>query len=198
MQHPSIIMHTRNYVRTLLDEKLPKGMYFHNLKHTEDVVMAAYEIGSQSLLTAQEQTIVTVAAWLHDTGYCFEYKGHEEASMAIAGTFLRQEGCDYSFTDKVMECIAATRMPQQPQTLLEQVLCDADMFHLASPFYFDYAARLQQEWATALGQNINDRDWMNGNLDILTGSGYFTTYGKQVLQEGRTRNVQAVKMKLQG
>ncbi|MBE9583078.1 hypothetical protein IM792_01315 [Mucilaginibacter sp. JRF] len=183
-----IIAQTKSYVKNLLSEHLPENMFFHNLQHTQDVVMTVSEIAIHEKLSPREQTVVTVAAWLHDTGYCFQYNDHEEASLAIAGTFLRQHQQDAMFVQDVLDCIAATKMPQQPNTQLQKILCDADLAHLASTDYILRATLLRQEWAAILGKQYTDDEWIAGNIEMLRGKPYFTTYGKRFLQIGRAAN----------
>jgi uncharacterized protein len=79
------------FSKNLLNNHLSKDMHFHNLLQT--------------------------AAWFHDTGYCYAYIGHEDNSIGIAATFLKQENTYGDFTEEVMACIAATKMPQSPQNL---------------------------------------------------------------------------------
>ena len=38
--------------------------------------------------------------------------------------------------ESVLACIGATIMPQQPTNLLEEIICDADLYHLSLDEYF--------------------------------------------------------------
>jgi uncharacterized protein len=177
------------FVKALLDRQLPQNMHFHNLQHTQYVVNAATQIGLQSKISKEEMTIIKIAAWFHDTGYCYAYTGHEDNSIAIAATFLKQENCDENFINKVVACINSTKIPQNPQSLLQEIMCDADMFHLADDAYLDFALRLKMEWEVKLDKKYSDGEWKELNLNLLIKHKYFTQYGKSVLQNHKLSNI---------
>src|SRR5688572_2295549 len=130
---------TRNFVESLFEKQLPDQYTYHNIQHTREVVAAAQLIGVKSSLLQEDQEVVLLAAWLHDAGYCSRYDNHEEDSMRFARKFLEEQQTDLAKTEKVLGCIKATRYPQQPQNLLEEVLCDADMYHITLDNYFERA-----------------------------------------------------------
>ena len=76
------------------------------------------------------------AAWFHDVGFSELYNGHEEVSINLVNEFLKKE--DYSSEEikEVSQCIEAPKMPQNPETELAKVLCDADLFHVGHPISF--------------------------------------------------------------
>jgi uncharacterized protein len=184
-----IVKDAATFVKKLFDKELPAGMYFHNLEHTNNVVQAVTEIMSDRL-TTMEQTIVLLAAWFHDCGYCRTYIGHEDCSILIATTFLNEQRCDITLIVQVTACIAATKVPQKPQNLLQEILCDADMAHLAKNNYIDYANRLKQEWQVHLNKHFSEKQWRELNLELLTQHKYFTTYGKNVLEVEKHKNIE--------
>jgi uncharacterized protein len=184
-----LIRRASSFVTSLLSGQLPAEMYFHNLMHTQDVVNAAEEIGRNSGVDKKEMDIVKLAAWFHDTGYCYAYTGHEDNSIAIAATFLKQQNCDEDIINGVMDCIVSTKMPQLPQNLVEQVMCDADMFHLAKDDYLNYALRLRMEWEAKLPKKHTDEEWRELNLNWMIRHKYFTKYGQTVLQEKKLANI---------
>ncbi len=79
--------------------------------------------------------ILLLAAWFHDCGYLFQCADHEEEGKRLAKAFLAKEQYPHIWTDKVLDCIEATKPVRTPEKLLEKILCDADMSHLASESY---------------------------------------------------------------
>ncbi|MFC0512771.1 hypothetical protein ACFFGT_01130 [Mucilaginibacter angelicae] len=189
----SIVKRAAAYVTSLMEENLPPTMYFHNLGHTQRVANAVIEIAAHSKLKKQELTILTVAAWFHDTGYLYHYKGHEDTSMIIAGTFLMQHHYNNDFIQQVWDCIEATKVPQSPKNLIQQIICDADMQHFASPDYLKCAHNLKQEWEVHLNKQCSDEEWHKVNLNLLQQHQYFTEYGKTILQAGKEKNIELMK-----
>ncbi|NHA05618.1 HD domain-containing protein [Mucilaginibacter sp. HC2] len=146
----NIVARSERFVRKFISENLPNNIYFHNEIHAQDVAEAVKEIGRVSAVTHEDIVVLEVAGWFHDTGYCFEYDGHENSSINIADGFLSSEACSRDFVEKVIKCIRSTRFPQQPNGLLEQIICDADLYHLSKKNYNDYAVRLRAEWSSIL------------------------------------------------
>jgi len=177
------------FVKNLLNNQLYSNMHFHNILHTQYVVNAVTEICFQCKISDHEMAILKTAAWFHDTGYCYAYSGHEDSSIGIVATFLKQEDANPEFTNDVIACIESTKMPQSPKNLLQQIMCDADMFDLADNDYPTYAAQLRSEWELILNKRYSDEEWRQTNLNMLIQHKYFTNYGKTVLQEHKLANI---------
>ncbi|MES2062530.1 MAG: hypothetical protein V4456_11460 [Bacteroidota bacterium] len=184
------------YVIELLSFHLPKEMVFHNLHHTEQVVVSVIEFSQDLNLSLNDRSVLQTAAWFHDTGYCYGYTNHEDISKAIAGTFLRQLHCKDEYIQQVNDCISATRIPQKPHTLLQEIICDADFFHFSRTTYQDDAGRLRTEWETFLKKSFSSQEWDKLNLDFLQSHSYFTSYGRDMLQERKERNIKDLGRKL--
>lgn len=191
-----LIEKSRAYAEEVL-RKLPETFTYHNLKHTTAVAEAAEDIGKQSNLSNDELENVLIAAWLHDTGYENDREHHEERSAKTAVTLLETWGASAEKIKKVKELIAATRMPQSPKNLPEQVLCDADMYHLSRKDILECSQQIRSEIETF--KNIkfeNDTEWSAYNLKFLKNHSYFTLYGRQVLEERKRKNIKKLKKML--
>lgn len=173
----------------LLKNRLPANLIFHNYHHTAAVAEAALEIGRNSGLPEEELQLVSVAAWFHDTGYSEKYKGHEDVSKLLAATFLQAQGADESFQAQVTACIEATRQPQNPQTLLEQVLCDADLSHLGKQIFYVSSQKLKKEMELVKGILIPDPEWHRQNIFFLEGHTFFTPYAKEIYSGQQYKNI---------
>jgi uncharacterized protein len=177
------------YITDLLVERLASTMQFHNLQHTLDVFEAVNEISKHTILNEDENTTLQLAALFHDTGYAFQYMGHEDISIAIAGTYLMQQGYYKGMYDPVLGCIEATKIPQSPKNLMQQVICDADLSHFAKPNYIEYADQLRNEWEILLRRTYTDEEWSQLNIAVLSNHQYFTDYGKTVMQAMKQQNI---------
>lgn len=178
------------YCTHLLKSKLPANLVFHNYHHTAAVAKAAQEIGFNSGLAAEEMQILAVAAWFHDTGYCEMYKGHEEVSKLLAAAFLQAQGADENFQAQVVACIGATKQSQKPETLLEQVLCDADLSHLGKQSFLIFSQKLRKEMELVSGAIIPDREWHCQNISFLESHTFFTPYAKETFDAQKNKNLQ--------
>ncbi len=173
-----IINQVAAYVRKLFTEKLPKEYTYHRLEHTEKVVADADEIGRGMELSSEELEIVLVASWLHDTGYTEVYIGHEAMSAIIAEKFLSERNYDPIKLQRVLGCIMATQVPQLPQNLLEQVICDADLLYLGQNNFADWSERLREEWNAVIPKNYSDKEWAKLNLDFVGAHFFHTSYAR--------------------
>jgi HD superfamily phosphodiesterase len=191
-----LLENTRKFVESLFEKQLSVQYTYHNLQHTREVVAAAQLIAEKSNLSEDEQEIVLLAAWLHDAGYCCRYENHEEDSMRLALNFLDEHQTEISKTEKVLGCIRATRYPQQPHNLMEEVLCDADMYHITLDDYFERAEQLRQELANVKQKEISRRDWIATNREFMKSHLFFTHYGKTEMEAAKEQNIKKLKKAL--
>src|SRR5438045_4362365 len=136
-----ILSAARNYVTELFTHSVKPEFVFHNLEHTEDVAEASSMMADHYHLSDDDRFVLMLAAWFHDTGYSSGHpEGHEEVSVQLATKFMQEHAVDETTIQKVNSSIRATRMPQSPIGLLEKILCDSDLMHLATD---DFKARNQ-------------------------------------------------------
>jgi predicted metal-dependent HD superfamily phosphohydrolase len=172
----SLVDDTAAYILRLFDEKLPRNYSFHNPQHTIDVVTQAFAIANEYELPQSDREILLIAAWFHDSGYTEVYEGHEEVSMMLAETFLRTKNFPESRIKEVCNCIRATSMPQSPHTLVEQILCDADIANIGSDTFFEMSARLRHEHEIVKGKIYTDAEWYSVKYHICTSHRFHTEY----------------------
>jgi len=113
---------TNDYIKQLLDKKLPKTCIYHNYVHTQRVYKSTKEIVDGIGLNAADREVVLLAALLHDTGYTEGCELHEERSVAIAEAFLQTQNVSSEVIEKVSKTIMATKMESIPQNELEKIL----------------------------------------------------------------------------
>src|SRR5215217_952926 len=113
-QTKHILRTARKFATAFLKEKISPLLSFHNYNHTLEVVFAARQIADHCKVSAEQSSIIQIAAWFHDCGYSVQYKGHENNSKEIAADFLEGNNCSQNLIDKVLSCIDATHYPQAP------------------------------------------------------------------------------------
>ncbi|HEV7334004.1 MAG TPA: Pycsar system effector family protein [Flavisolibacter sp.] len=180
----------RAYVTDVFQHKVNPEFVFHSLEHTEDVVEACSHMANHYQLHDEDRLVLMLAAWFHDTGYSAgRAEGHEDVSVHIATQFLTGHQVDDTTIQRVASCIQATKMPQSPVSLIEKILCDADLFHLSTE---DFKARnqlLKQERESMLGHKIDKKEWRKSNIQFLTSHRYFTDYGQEFLEPKKQNNL---------
>lgn len=169
---------------------------FHNYQHTQEVVNAANVIGLHSNLTSDELESAIIAAWLHDIGYEQGSKNHEQSSAAKARQLMESLGAPHKKIVEVEEAILSTHIPQQPRTVVSQVLCDADLFHLSTEQCQEKSEMLRAEWKALGTKDMSTEEWRQENLNFMEGHSYHTPYGQSVLEIGKQRNIKRIKKSL--
>lgn len=178
----SLISAAEQYVVNLFTQKIGKEFSFHSFNHTREVVLHTELIAGNYELSEEDHTAVLLAAWFHDTGYAAGLKKHhEEESQKVATEFLRKYNAPQSLIDKVNGCIIATRMPQSPSNLIEQIICDADLFHLGTKDFKERNKLLRQEINALEEEKIGKKEWVNLNIEFLDRHRYFTDYAREML-----------------
>lgn len=168
---------------TALFARLSPGFTFHNLDHTLQVTRAAGQIMAGMPINSVERDRVLLACLFHDTGFSAgRLEGHETISIEIATGFLQRHNADAETIAAITACIAATRMPQRPLSLLDQVICDADLAHLGGPLFPEMTGRLKTEIQWYFKKPYDQRQWDELNIAFMAAHRYFTPYGQQQLE----------------
>jgi len=175
------------YVSAYIAAKFPITITYHNLSHIKEVVKASGVIGKAVDLKDEELEIVLLAAWFHDIGYNMGQKGHENRSAEIAKNFLLERGFSKEKTNRVIGCIMATRVPQEPSNLLEDIVCDADLFHLGSDKFEEKSEELWDE-LKAQGTDVSFFEWLKTSRDFLKSHKYHTSYARENLDLKKKEN----------
>jgi predicted metal-dependent HD superfamily phosphohydrolase len=184
---------TQQFVESLFTKQLPAHFIYHNLKHTKEVVAAVQVIGRGSHLSEHDLETVLLAGWLHDTGYCFRYENHEDESIRVARQLLTEQDFPADRIAQVIGCIEATKSPQQPKNPMEEVICDADMYHTTSEAYFDKAELLRQEIMEITKTVISKKEWMHTNREFLKNLRFFTHFGKFEMEPAKEKTIKKIK-----
>ena len=128
-----VLSAAQDFVSDLFINKVDKGIHFHTLQHTQEVLAGCERMADYYHLEDEDRFALMLAAWFHDTGYSSgQAMGHENVSIEIATRFLNDHRVSQQVINKVIGCINATRLPQNPTSLIEQIICDADLFHLGT------------------------------------------------------------------
>ena len=166
--HEQLLSEARSHVTEIFTHQLKPEFVFHNLEHTEDVVEASSYMADYYRLGEEDRFVLMLAAWFHDTGYINgSVAGHESESIKHAVNFLHSKGIDEGLIQRVSSCIEATRMPQSPVSQIEKILCDADLYHLATEDFKARSQLLKQEQESVLGKKISKKDWRKNNINFL-------------------------------
>lgn len=186
------------YLKEFIASHPHPDLTYHNLVHISNVVDMTTTLSKHYELDERKTHLLRVAAWFHDIGY-FAGNGdhHEKIGADIATEFLKQNGADDADIELVKKSILATQMPQKPETLEEEIICDADLSHLSSPFFFDFTKKLRKEIEKIKNKKISKAAWLADTLLFISKHQYFTSYGNEILEPEKQKNIKIVKDNLE-
>ena len=177
-----VLSAAQDFVTDLLITKLDRSIHFHTLQHTQEVLAGSETMADYYRLEDEDRYALMLASWFHDTGYTGgKAMGHENVSIELATKFLNDHKVSQQVINKVIGCINATRLPQSPHTLIEQIICDADLFHLGTSDFKEKNRLLREELNDFGKLELSKKDWRKKNIEFLTKHNYFTSYAKENL-----------------
>ena len=143
---PDIFTSIKQPILSRLKNELDPRLGYHNLSHTLDVVEQAEVIAKKEKVTDKHDLLLLkTAAVFHDSGFLLVYKNHEEKSCEIASEALKNIFNEED-NKKICGMIMATKIPQTPHTLLEQIICDADLDYLGRNDFEPISQTLHKEF----------------------------------------------------
>ena len=186
----ALLPRAAEYVERHIRDSIDPTFVYHNFQHTMAVVDAASSLADHYQLSPHDRFVVLAAAWFHDTGYSEGYEDHELRSAERADAWLREHQVTEPTTlDAVRGCILATRMPQDPQNFLEEIVADADLSHLGEPSYWDRCGRVRQEFALTRGTIMSDQEWIDFELNFMLNHEYKTEAGRELFGDRKNEHV---------
>jgi predicted metal-dependent HD superfamily phosphohydrolase len=183
--------HIATYVTDLYTQYQTAILLYHNLYHTQTVVKRTQEIAANYSFNDEDKFTLLAAAWFHDTGHLFaEAEYHEARSVSVMRDYLETKGIKIKIIDLIEGCILATKVPQSPKSLLEEIICDADIYNLGIDDFFRTDKLLKRETELRNNTLLNDWEWDKKTLDLLENHKYFTLYCQDTLEKGRQKNIE--------
>ncbi len=169
----------KKYIVDRLQTELDKKLYYHGLHHTLDVYESAIRIAELEHLDEDALLLLKTAALYHDSGFIHQSADHEAASVLIASNILPSFGYTPEQIETVSGMIMATKLPQTPQTHLEEIICDADLDYLGREDFPIISEMLFDEF---LSRNIvsDKKNWNSFQAKFFRSHNYFTQSAREL------------------
>ena len=174
-----------------LFKRLPQSMHYHNYNHTLDVLTQVERIAQHEKIHQFDLLLLKTAALFHDTGFLINYRDHEKGSIHIAKPILKKHSYNPSQINVVCKLIEKTKLPHNPETKLQQILCDADMDNLGRSDFLEKNELLRKELQENQNVFYTEDEWYNLTLNLLKRHHYFTS-----AQQNRTQYKKTINHKL--
>lgn len=178
------------YVEKYIHENVEAHFVYHNFQHTCAVVDAARDLAEHYEVDEDEKLAIVLAAWFHDTGYSDGWENHEQRGISNAHRWLKEQGVDDpQLLDTVSGAILATKMPQQPNNFIEEIVADADLSHLGDLSYWDRCGRVRQEFALTRNMVMSDQEWIDFELGFMLNHEFHTEAAREMFGERKSKHV---------
>ena len=182
----------RAYALQRLERELPPALTYHSLAHTrDDVAPASLRLAAIAGISGEQRMLLHTAAYYHDIGFVMQRADHEAVGAKIAAEILPGFGYIPAQIEIIHGMIMATKLPQSPRTLLEQLLADADLDALGRTDFMVRNQALRDELA-AYGAHWDDLAWAQEQLYFLGSHQYWTDAARQVRGEQKRRNLDLI------
>lgn len=181
------------FILQKLHSKLSKDLYYHGPHHALDVAESAIRLARAEGISDEESlTLLRTAAFFHDAGFITVYKGHEAEGCRMAREYLPQFGYNSEQINRICGMIEATKIPQSPRNLLEEIICDADLDYLGRDDFEPIADSLYRE-LKARNMVVDQQAWDAKQIQFLENHHYRTATALATRQTTKLIHLQRLK-----
>lgn len=185
------------HIMKVLKERLPNNLYYHGIHHTYDVVEAVERIALLEGITGEEMFVLKSAATYHDAGFVEQYAKNEPIGIRMSREILPLYGYTPEQVSEVEKLIYATIIPHDPQSHLQEIICDADLDYLGRNDFHQIADTLRMELQER-GIVGNKRSWDEMQVKFLNMHKYFTKSAIRLRQAKKEKHIEEIKQRLLG
>lgn len=174
-----------------LEKELPEKLYYHNVKHTVDIVTEVELIGWGEGISDEEILLIKTAGLFHDVGHVVQYADHEYHGTLIAREMLPKYNYSEKQINRICDVIMSTKLPPKPKDLLQSIICDADLDYLGRSDFVPVSNTLFKELKE---QNMIGtlNDWNKLQVKFITGHQYFTKTARNLREVNKQKQIERI------
>ena len=182
----------KKFILNKLRKELSKNLTYHSANHIKDVYKAAKMLARLEGVSGDDLTLLLTAALFHDSGCLWQQYEHERVSCEIAREHLPTYNYTHDQIERICGMIMATKVPQQPQNKLEEILCDADLDYLGRDDFNKIGNGLYEELCM-YGLIDNEHDWNRLQLRFMEKHRFFTESAKKLRKATKEAHISKIK-----
>lgn len=183
----------KQHVYQLFEQLDTSNLWYHNYQHTANVVHRIATLSQH--LPPTEVLLLKIAAWFHDIGYLYGYDNHEDRGIDIALSYLHYK-LNPAQQQIIATCIEATKMTQEPRTLLEALIKDADIGYGTTELFFETGPLLRKEWAAILNKTYTNQAWEQLQYNFLNQVIFYSEQAQKLYTPQLQQNIEAQKKRI--
>jgi len=175
-----------------LENELPRYLYYHNVKHTVDVVTEVELIGWAEGIDDEGILLLKTAALFHDAGHTISYDDHEIQGTELVRKILPGYGYSEEQLEKICQIIMATKLPPQPKDIYQEIICDADLDYLGRSDMIPVSNTLYKELSEQ--DKIGTmNEWNKLQVKFISGHTYFTKTARSLREVNKQKQIDRIK-----
>lgn len=182
----------RSDILHILQHKLSKQLYYHGIHHTLDALKTSQLYLKHNPLSKHQAKLLRLGILLHDIGFTETTTEHEKRGAMIAEELLGQ----YDFPDQDIELIKglimATKIPQNPSTLMEKIICDVDLDYLGRSDFYEISETLYREFKVYTDLKDHN-EWNKLQVKFLEAHKYHTDFAIKNRQPEKEKRIAELK-----
>ncbi len=186
------ILDVEEFVMEKLAKELPEDLFFHNTKHTSHVYTQVELLGRGEKVSEEDLLMLRTAALLHDMGYIDTMDDHETRSVEYAREILPLYHYNEEQIEQVCKLIMATSIPPDPQNILEQILCDANLDHIGRVDFLIQSDKLFQEYRMR-HKVKSKKDWNQYQVNLLESHEFYTNIARKMREISKEQQIENIK-----
>ena len=161
-----------------LSQDLSPKLTYHGIHHTFDVLEVVSNLCKAEQISVYESMLLKTAVLFHDSGFIFSSEGHEARSCGLAKAHLPQYNYTAEEIERICGMIMATKIPQTPNNILEEIICDADLDYLGRP---DFKSIAKSLFVELKNYEIlqKEEDWNRIQVTFIGNHSFFTRTNRE-------------------
>ncbi|MEO0626582.1 MAG: HD domain-containing protein [Bacteroidota bacterium] len=162
-----------------LERGLSRNLHYHSIAHTRDVLARTLELAeAEGIDDPEDVNLLRTAAAYHDSGFLINNRDHERLGCKLVRAELPEYGYTDDQIDRICGMIRATKVPQKPRNIYEEIICDADLDYLGRDDFYPIGQRLFKE-LKAFRILETEEEWNALQIKFLNGHSYWTETNKR-------------------
>ncbi len=168
----------KRFILHKLESELSDKLTYHGVNHTKYVLLSCEKYIKRMHISAVDAYLLRTAAIMHDTGYIWTFDKHEDESINYARKILPEWNYSDAEIERIAGMIEATKIPQKPLNILEQIIADSDLDYLGTDFFYKIGNKLYKE---LLAYNIitTEEQWYQIQVKFLQNHRFHTPFAKK-------------------
>ena len=168
----------RRIVLEQLKNGLPKNLTYHDVDHVLDVLGVCNQYIKRFKIKGTDAYLLRIGALVHDLGFTKSTQNHEEVGAEMAQNIMESLKMDPAHIETVKGLVMATKIPQNPKTDLQKIICDSDLDYLGRKDYVEISGKLYQELKSTNVIKTRE-DWVELQIRFLNSHTFHTEFARK-------------------